>query len=102
MMKSSVFKNKKDNKWYFYNETWSDVYGPYNTEKDAEFHLNKYGKLLRESISDDCVNCNKCMDFGNDLFCTAIKGMHKLLYPYRNEDDIICYKKPEWCPKENK
>jgi hypothetical protein len=28
--------------WYFWNETWSDCYGPYDTEEEAKEELNRY------------------------------------------------------------
>jgi hypothetical protein len=29
-------------KWYFYDETWSDVGGPYDTEEQARAELARY------------------------------------------------------------
>lgn len=30
------------NVWYFYDETWIDRYGPYDTEKEARAALKRY------------------------------------------------------------
>lgn len=34
------------NKWYFWDESWSDYYGPYETEDDAKIALNEYTKKV--------------------------------------------------------
>lgn len=31
-----------DNKWYFWDETWADKYGPFDTEEEARADLLKY------------------------------------------------------------
>lgn len=31
-----------EDKFYFWNEVWSDAYGPYNTRAEAEFYLKEY------------------------------------------------------------
>lgn len=35
-----------DGKWYFWDETWADRYGPYNTEEEANEALERYGDYL--------------------------------------------------------
>ena len=43
----AVHKNEVDGKWYFWNETWSDKYGPYESEEEAEEKLKEYcGRYL--------------------------------------------------------
>jgi glycosyltransferase involved in cell wall biosynthesis len=37
---------KKDNLWYFWNETWTEVIGPFESKKIAEEELEKYSKQL--------------------------------------------------------
>lgn len=32
--------------WWFWNETWADVHGPYNTEDAAREDLQRYLKFL--------------------------------------------------------
>jgi hypothetical protein len=32
--------------WYFWNETWSDCYGPYVTEEECRHKLAEYCKTL--------------------------------------------------------
>ena len=36
--------------WYFYDETWADVVGPYETEEYARFELSRYVKWLDGGI----------------------------------------------------
>lgn len=31
--------------WYFYDETWADMYGPFPTESEARESLDRYAKL---------------------------------------------------------
>lgn len=33
---------EKDGKWYFWNETWSDLEGPYNTKVEAQAGMREY------------------------------------------------------------
>jgi hypothetical protein len=46
MYKDPVFFDVRDNKWYFYDETWSNVYGPYDTEEAARIACNSYAMSL--------------------------------------------------------
>jgi len=32
--------------WYFYDETWADQYGPFETEEKAREELDKYMKFI--------------------------------------------------------
>lgn len=32
--------------WYFWNETWTDAYGPYSCRLEAEIELQKYCEYL--------------------------------------------------------
>ena len=34
--------HQDDDKWYFYDETWTDRYGPYDTEEIARTKLAQY------------------------------------------------------------
>lgn len=38
--------HENDGKWYFWNETWSGVLGPYLTESIADEQCSLYGKSL--------------------------------------------------------
>lgn len=38
----------KNNRWYFYDETWADTYGPYKTEEEAREKLSGYIDYLQE------------------------------------------------------
>ena len=33
---------EKDNLWYFYDETWANYHGPYNSKAEAKVALNRY------------------------------------------------------------
>lgn len=33
---------KEDGKWYFWDETWTEAYGPYETEIEANQQLDVY------------------------------------------------------------
>lgn len=35
-----------DEKWYFWNEVWTDAYGPYDSEQDARDALKIYCKSI--------------------------------------------------------
>lgn len=37
---------EKDGKWYFWDETWSNSYGPFDTEDIAKDKLKNYCKLM--------------------------------------------------------
>jgi hypothetical protein len=32
--------------WYFWNETWSMIYGPFKTREQTEVELAKYAKTI--------------------------------------------------------
>ena len=33
---------EQDDKWYFWNETWSESHGPFNTREEAVAKLREY------------------------------------------------------------
>ena len=33
---------EKDGAWWFWDETWTDLIGPYKSEKDAKKHFKDY------------------------------------------------------------
>ena len=37
-----VFYNEQEEGWFFYDETWSEAYGPYATKEDAEKEFSEY------------------------------------------------------------
>ena len=37
---------RPDDKWWFWDETWSDAYGPYESEADANAAVNEYARNL--------------------------------------------------------
>jgi len=46
---NEVFK-EEDDKWYFWNEVWSDKYGPYKSKFEATSECSKYfWSLLEEA-----------------------------------------------------
>ena len=50
MSKYSVYHH--DGKWYFYDETWSDTFGPYDSQEAAEERLKKYIEFLNRDSSE--------------------------------------------------
>ena len=40
---------EEDGKWFFYDETWSNRYGPFDTEKEARKELGRY---VREVLGE--------------------------------------------------
>ena len=47
---NEVFKEEDDNKWYFWNEVWSDKHGPYKSKFEATSECSKYfWGLLKEA-----------------------------------------------------
>ena len=44
----SKTRRKHKNKWYFWNETWSDRFGPFNTKEKAEKELDFYAFILNQ------------------------------------------------------
>ena len=34
--------HEEDGKWYFWDETWSERHGPYNTEEEARAAIKDY------------------------------------------------------------
>jgi len=42
MIRNPLYFNMKDGKWYFWNEVWTDLIGPYETQEDARAALKKY------------------------------------------------------------
>lgn len=41
-----VFQDEKDGKWYFWNEVWTDSYGPYDTQAEAQHGMELYFKEM--------------------------------------------------------
>ena len=41
-----VHLNKEDNKWWFWDETWSYKHGPYETEEIANRKCQEYADTL--------------------------------------------------------
>ena len=41
---------ERDGKFYFYDETWSDLCGPYDTYDDANTACNAYVAMLTDGI----------------------------------------------------
>lgn len=35
-----------DNMWYFFDETWTEVYGPYQTQEEANEGCSRYASTL--------------------------------------------------------
>jgi hypothetical protein len=65
--------HEEEGKWYFWDETWADRYGPYTSETECRQELDKYIKWLdgpavpnpgsKEAIELGCTcpvmdNCN--------------------------------------------
>ena len=42
--KSPIYE--KFGRWFFWDETWTDVYGPFRTEVEARIELLKYASWL--------------------------------------------------------
>jgi hypothetical protein len=40
--KNDPIFQKKDGSWWFYDETWTDTCGPYETEEEAQEMLHYY------------------------------------------------------------
>lgn len=45
-MKEPIFE--KEGEWWFYDNLWADIYGPYNSKKEAEKFLEKFCKEFLE------------------------------------------------------
>lgn len=45
--------HEKDGKWYFSDEHWSDVYGPYETQKIANEQCYLYALNLDRELTDE-------------------------------------------------
>ena len=52
MMYDPVFQNDEDGKWYFWDETWSNTYGPYDSEDKARVDLDWYVKFLNGELDE--------------------------------------------------
>jgi gamma-glutamylcysteine synthetase len=46
--KTPIHKND-DDKWYFWDETWSNEIGPYDTQIEAEINFAKYVAYLNST-----------------------------------------------------
>ena len=40
--KERIVHQDEDGKWYFWNDTWSERHGPYNSEEETLEKLDKY------------------------------------------------------------
>lgn len=45
--------NTEGNRWYFYDETWANLVGPYNTHRKARNAYRKYCEYL--NAHDECM-----------------------------------------------
>ena len=43
---------KIKDKWYFYDEIWVDMYGPYDTEEEARLALRHYATYLDGGLDE--------------------------------------------------
>lgn len=39
--------------WYFYSETWSEIYGPYDTREEASKAISRYALEVLEGVVDE-------------------------------------------------
>ncbi len=54
MFKEFEYRNpvhEKNGKWYFFDECWSDILGPYSSEKIANEQCYLYAKLLDGTLT---------------------------------------------------
>jgi len=42
----SLFIEEEDGKWYFWNEYWSEKYGPYKSKEEVTSECSKYFHYL--------------------------------------------------------
>jgi len=42
--KAKDIVHQEDGKWYFWDETWADRHGPFETKEEADKELDKYVK----------------------------------------------------------
>lgn len=50
--------HQEDGKWYFWDETWSDRYGPFDTEEKAKEELAKYAVYLDNILHNEIYKYN--------------------------------------------
>jgi hypothetical protein len=41
--------HEENGQWYFYDETWADRHGPYDSEAYANLQLRLYGEYLNDN-----------------------------------------------------
>ena len=58
MEKCKVIFQDKIGKWHFWNETWSDAIGPYDTEEECKIALNSYCREIL-NYENDPLNYTK-------------------------------------------
>ena len=62
--------HEKDGKWYFSDEHWCDVYGPYSTRQIANKQCYLYALNLNRDLTDEekarIIPLIKGLDNGND------------------------------------
>lgn len=44
--KAGEYSKVQTGKWYHYDETWANLYGPYDTEEEVKTALMKYAESL--------------------------------------------------------
>lgn len=52
MNSNPIHQDSVDKKWYFYDETWSDRLGPYDTEQEATEACRRYAEGLDRQCSE--------------------------------------------------
>ena len=45
-MEDKYFYQDKAGKWFFFDETWAELHGPFQTREEAEHALKKYVDFL--------------------------------------------------------
>jgi hypothetical protein len=50
---SMTARIRSGGKWYFFNELWSDIYGPFDTEEEANQGCKEYADSLEVVTVDD-------------------------------------------------
>jgi len=83
-----VHRDEKDGLWYYWNETWSDRYGPYSGRTAADAALTRYtqylNKVNRVAACGDKpiaplppgVRCGACCNYDYD--CLLEEKQNKL------------------------
>ena len=83
--------HKYEGKWYFWDETWSDRLGPFNSEKVAKRYIYYYSRELNRKSS--------MPKYENDApkeICPICDGKGKVKNLMRTEKSRGWIKKPRW------